>query len=69
MKLPVPGSKYDADLMKQAFSKIEQALAGSAQKGDTIELSFGSSIIIRSPDKSRWKVTISNTGTLTTTAL
>lgn len=69
MKLPTPGSTYDPTLMAQAFKLIEQALAQRVQSGATIELSPGSSLIIRSSDKKRWRVTISTSGVLTTTAL
>lgn len=69
MKLPTPGPTYNPTLMAQAFKKIEEELARRVKSGDTIELAFNSSLIIRSSDKKRWKVTISPTGVLTTTAL
>lgn len=69
MKLPTPGPAYDSRLIAEAFKRIEDALAQRVKSGDTIELAFNSSLILRSSDKKRWKVTISPTGVLTTTAL
>lgn len=69
MKLPTPKSQYDQTLMAEAFKRIEDAVSKSVKSGDTVELAFGNSLIIRSSDKKRWKVTISTTGVLTTTAL
>lgn len=60
---PVPPS-YDNGYFNRAFATFSQAVNQSVTKFEAVE-----SILLQAPDGSVWKVTVSNTGTLTTTAV
>ena len=60
---PVPPS-YDNGYFNRAFATFSQAVNQSVTKFEAVE-----SILLQASDGSVWKVTVSNTGTLTTTAV
>jgi len=60
---PVPAS-YDNGYFNRAFATFSQAVNQSVTKFEAVE-----SILLQASDGSVWKVTVSNTGTLTTTAV
>jgi len=60
---PVPQS-YEVGYFNRAFATFSQAINRSVQKFEAVD-----GILLQAPDGSVWKVTVSNTGTLTTTAV
>jgi hypothetical protein len=60
---PVPPS-YDNGYFNRAFATFSQAVNQSVTKFEATE-----SILLQAPNGSVWKVTVGNTGTLTTTAV
>lgn len=60
---PVPPS-YDSGYFNRAFATFSQAINRSVTKYEAVD-----GILLQAPNGSVWKVTVSNTGTLTTTAV
>ena len=69
MKLPLPGPTYDRSRQAQANNLLERADALNRKKGRGVELEPGESLIMRSPDGTRWRVQIQNDGSITTSQL
>lgn len=68
MKLPQPPGAYDRSYEDQRNRVIEQNQRQSFRRGVDVELS-DERLIIRSPDGTRWKITVDNTGSLNTVPL
>jgi len=60
---PVPPS-YDSGYFNRAFATFTQAINKSVNKIEAVD-----SILLQAPNGSVWKVTVSNSGTLTTTSV
>ena len=69
MKLPRPGVKYD-QIEEQSFRRaLELADALNRKKNADIELGQDEKLVIRSPNGSRFYLTVSNLGVLTATSM
>lgn len=68
MKLPSPQPRYDASVEARRNIVLEQADALNFKRGTDVEL-YNEKLILRSPDGSRWKITVSNAGVISAVAL
>jgi len=68
MRLPVPPVRYDPAMEAQRNATLEMMDAQSLKRGVDLEL-VGTRLILRSPDGSRWSVTVDDAGVLSATAL
>ena len=68
MKLPVPPSRYDFGYEQQRNSTLEMMDGLNVKRGVDIEL-VNERLILRSPNGTRWSVTVSDAGILGVTAL
>ncbi len=59
---PTPPRDYDPAFFTRVLEAIKTALRGVVPKEEAVER-----VLLQAPDGSVWKVTVSNTGTLTTT--
>lgn len=66
--LPNPPQQYEPSAEAQRNQMIEQADSQNHKRGSDVELGPGERLILRSPDGSRWAVTVSNAGALEVTA-
>jgi hypothetical protein len=76
MKLPQAPDKYDASNERQARGILEQADQGYFKKGQDVELvgqdgalTRSARLILRSPNGTRWSITVSNAGAVVVTSL
>lgn len=69
MKLPSPPERYNQSSEAQRNSAIELADKQNMKRLEDIEIVAPRRLILRSPDGSRWQIEVSNTGTLSATAL
>lgn len=69
MSLPRPAERYDPRWAAEQTRQLEQQWATTHKRGTDVELGIGERVIMRSPDGTRWALTVSNTGALVTTAL
>jgi hypothetical protein len=69
MSLPRPADKYDQRWASENNRQLELHLAMTYRKGTDVELGQSERIILRSPDGTRWAVTVSDAGALTTTVV
>ena len=67
--LPSPPNFYNSGFFSNAFQQISQSLGLSYQKGSDIELNSEQSLIIVSPNGTRYKIKVDNSGVLSTTAV
>ncbi len=67
MKLPRPSESYDAMDESITRAAIERADDENLKRGRDLEV-HPARIILRSPNGSRWAITVSNTGTLSASA-
>ena len=67
--LPSPPTFYNSGFFSNAFQQISQSLGLSYQKGSDIELNSAQSLIIVSPNGTRYKIQVDNSGALSTIAL
>jgi hypothetical protein len=68
MKLPRPPARYDARFAESQSAEIERELQRSHKKNENIELG-ATAIIMTSPNGTRYKLTVDNSGVLGTTAI
>jgi len=67
--LPNPPLQYEPSAESQRNQLIEQADNMNHKRGADVELGREERIIMRSPDGSRWAISVSNAGALEVTAL
>jgi hypothetical protein len=67
--LPNPPPEYDASAESQRNQIIEQADASNHKRGSDVELGLNERIIMRSPDGTRYALTVSNAGALEINAI
>jgi len=60
---PVPPS-YDSGYFNRAFATFSQAINGSIRKIEAVD-----GVLLQSPDGAVWKVTVDNSGNVTTTSV
>jgi len=64
ISIPPAPAQYDAGYLTRAFSTIEQMSAFSVTRLEAVD-----NILLQAPNGSVWKVTVDNSGTLTTTSV
>lgn len=69
MKLPIPGPRYDETRENLRNNMLEQSDKQNLKRYENIEIRDPQLLVLVSPNGSRWKVTVSNTGTLSATAI
>lgn len=69
MKLPSPSSRYDPVVEAQRNLLLEQADMQNHKRLADLEIVAPQRLILRSPDGTRWKLTVDNSGTLTASTL
>lgn len=68
MKLARPPEKYDAHDQGQMRAALEMADSQNHKKGQNVEMTAGTKLILQSPNGTRYYLTASNLGVLTLTA-
>lgn len=69
MKLPNPPVRYDPSFEAQRNGFIEQMDQQSFKRQADVEIVLPQRLILRSPNGSRWVISVSNAGALVVTAL
>lgn len=69
MRLPVPPSRYDQSTEAQRNLTLEQADLQNLKRQADVEVVEPQRLILRSPNGTRYKITVSNTGVLSATTL
>lgn len=69
MKLPNPPAKYDPVYEAQRNKTIEQIGALSFQRVSDVEIFLPQRLILRSPDGTKYVISVDNSGVLSATAL
>ena len=69
MILPNPPGTYLQAYFAPVLQQIARLLTTSYQKGSDVELNSDQRLIIVSPNGTRYKIEVDNSGTLSTTAL
>jgi hypothetical protein len=69
VKLPYPPQAYDPNEQARARFQLEQEDAHNFKRDRDVELAGGPRLILRSPDGSRWSITVSNVGVISAVAL
>lgn len=65
-----PGEDYDKNYLNYLISEIEYQTGITFNKGERIQINGGDAteLVLVSPDGSKYKVTVDNSGNLSTTA-
>ena len=66
--VPVPREKYDRELMTQAFRVFSLEFGETYTKGQDLEIP-DARLILKSPNGTRWSITVSNSGVISATSL
>lgn len=69
MKLPTPPPQYDPMYEGEKNRILEQTDIHNFKRLVDVEIVEPQRLILRSPDGTRWKLVVSNAGTLSATAL
>lgn len=69
LRLPVATPNYDPVRESEKNKLIEQADQLNHKRTADLEIVTPQRLILRSPDGTRWKITVSNTGTLSASTL
>jgi hypothetical protein len=74
MRLPIPPDIWSRDYQQRVNAELERADLENRKTGRDIELSLGDAVrrerlVLRSPDGTRWEITVDNSGTLAATSL
>lgn len=69
MKLSRPPQSYDQQNESETRAEIERADAQNRKRGQDIELGQTERLIMRSPDGTRWSITVDNIGDVVGVAL
>lgn len=69
MKLPTPSLQYNPIMEAQRNLMLEQADLQNHKRLADLEIAAPQRLILRSPDGTRWKITVSNLGVLTASTL
>jgi hypothetical protein len=72
--LPIPQDIWSRDYQQRLNSELERADLENRKTGRDIELSLGDGVrrerlVLRSPDGTRWEITVDNSGNLAATSL
>ena len=68
MKLPNPAAQYTPRMEIERNRQIEAADAQNRKQGRDLDVGRNK-LILRSPNGTRWNITVSDTGTISATAL
>jgi len=68
MRLPTAGVKYHRNDLQLAYSEIERADADNFKKRSDLEVG-DARLILKSPDGTRYSVTVDNSGNLSASSL
>ena len=68
MRLPTAGVKYHRNDVQRAYSEIERADSENHKKRQDIEVG-DARLILKSPDGTRYSVTVDNSGNLSASSL
>lgn len=74
IRLPIPPENYSKAVEDERNRQIETAFAAAYSRGSDVEILGGTTVrsprlILASPNGTRYNVTVSNSGVLTTTAI
>jgi hypothetical protein len=74
MRLPIPRETWSRDYQQRLNVELERADAANRKSGRDIELSRGDGVrserlVLRSPNGTRWEITVDNSGNLAATSL
>lgn len=69
MNLPSPPQKYSTPAENQRNIVLSQADAQNLKRNTDIDMASGSKLVLRSPNGSRFNITVSNAGVLAAVAL
>jgi hypothetical protein len=64
LQIPPPPAQYDAGYLIRAFDSIVQANTFAVSRLEAVD-----GILLQAPDGGVWKVTVDNSGNLTTTSV
>lgn len=67
LTLPDPPERYSSDTFRIWKRECEEALTNVLRSNEHVDLAQGSSVFLRSPNGSRFAVTVDNAGNLTAT--
>jgi hypothetical protein len=67
LSLPKPSAAYDPNNEAQARRAIEQADKANRKNGANVEIG-GQKLVLKSPNGTRWSVTVNNSGVLSAVA-
>ena len=67
--LPAPGPGYDAGNEAQMRAALEREDKANMKKTQDVDVGGKRRLILTAPNGSRWSVTVSNSGTLSATAV
>jgi hypothetical protein len=68
MRLPRPPERYDARDQSETRVQLERAYDASHKRGADVEIG-AARLILRSPNGTRYSITVSDTGTLSAVAI
>jgi hypothetical protein len=68
LKVPSPSTSWSPAYQIRVNQALETNDIANRKKGTDVELD-AEMLILRSPDRSRWQITVSNTGTVGATKL
>lgn len=68
LKMPRPATQYSSDLQARSNQTLEAEDLRNRKKGTDIELGVGERLIVRSPNGTRFSISVSNTGVVTAAA-
>lgn len=69
MKLPVASATYDQSRENLRNQMLEIADRMNVKRSETIEVRDPQLLVLVSPNGTKWKITVSNAGAITATAL
>lgn len=68
MKLPRPSGQYTPRMEVERNRQIEAADAQNRKQGRDVDVG-SNKLILKSPDGTRWQISVNDSGTITATAL
>jgi hypothetical protein len=69
MNLPSPPHKYDRAHAQQVLEELRRSDQENFKSGRDVRLERGERLILRSPNGTRFKITVDNAGVISATAI
>jgi hypothetical protein len=69
LTIPKPATQYDANNEAQARTALAAADAANQKNTQDVNIGLKRRLILTSPNGAQWSITVSNTGTISATAL